>query len=254
MKKMNCWLVLFASLLMAAASTVMFSSCSDDDDEDDPKKAQNGDSSKDDENNGEDDTTSQLGNYPYVDLGLPSGLKWAIYNVGATKPEEYGDYFAWGETQPKEGYSWSTYKWCNDSRNSMTKYCTDTACGIVDNKSLLAMEDDAARANWGGSWRMPTKVEINELIDGCTWEWTDNYNGTGIKGQEGISKKNGNVIFLPAAGFSDLYHVGEKGHYWTSILSDGDPDRSYHLTLSDESVDWVPSLRSHGYSVRAVSK
>ena len=103
--------------------------------------------------------------HEYVDLGLPSRIKWATCNVGATTPEEYGDYFAWGETEPKDNYDWSTYKWCNESNATMTKYCTDSSYGTVDNKTVLELEDDAAYVNWGGNWRMPTKAELDELTN-----------------------------------------------------------------------------------------
>ncbi|MBO5975390.1 MAG: hypothetical protein J6P95_06730, partial [Paludibacteraceae bacterium] len=97
--------------------------------------------------------------FGYIDLGLPSGLKWATCNVGADSPEEYGDYFAWGETTSKTTYDWSTYKWCNGSYYTMTKYCDNSYYGIVDDKTVLDPEDDAAFVNMGGSWRMPTKAE-----------------------------------------------------------------------------------------------
>ena len=90
-------------------------------------------------------------------------VKWATCNVGATKPEEYGDYFAWGETDPKSTYDWSTYKYCNGSSSTLTKYNTDNSQGTVDNKTTLDLSDDAARANWGDSWRMPTDAELTEL-------------------------------------------------------------------------------------------
>ena len=105
----------------------------------------------------------------WVDLGL--SVKWATCNVGATTPEGYGNYYAWGETKPKSTYDWSTYKYCNGDRYSMTKYCTNSEYGIVDNKTTLELSDDAAHVNWGGSWRMPTKAEQDEL-NNCTWTWT----------------------------------------------------------------------------------
>ena len=145
----------------------------------------------------EENQSGELHNgHEYVDLGLPSGLKWATCNVGATAPEEYGDYFAWGETETKATYDLSNYKWCNGTYESMTKYCTNSEYGIVDNKTTLELSDDAARVNWGGSWRMPTKAEQDELrnTDNCTWEWTTQ---NGVNGYKVTSKKNGNSIFLP---------------------------------------------------------
>ncbi|MDD6782411.1 MAG: hypothetical protein PUD89_05750, partial [Bacteroidales bacterium] len=107
--------------------------------------------------------TNPANGHEYVDLGLPSGLKWATCNVGATAPEAYGDYYAWGETTTKSTYEWSTYKWCDGSYDTQTKYCTSSSYGTVDNKTVLDLADDAARANWGGAWRMPTDEEWTEL-------------------------------------------------------------------------------------------
>ena len=142
----------------------------------------------------------------YVDLGL--SVKWATCNVGANSPEEYGDYFAWGETKPKDSYKWSTYKWCNGSKDKLTKYCKESYYGRVDNKTVLDLVDDAAHVNLGGAWRMPTKEEIRELKDNCTWTWTTQ---NGVNGYLVTSKKNDNSIFLPAAGYrsgSDLEYAG----------------------------------------------
>ena len=107
--------------------------------------------------------------YEYVDLGLPSGLKWATMNVGATTETDYGDYFMWGETTPNTVYDWAHYKHCNGSKTTMTKYCTDSSYGTVDNKTTLDLEDDAARANMGGDWRMPTAAEYDTLYNETLW-------------------------------------------------------------------------------------
>ena len=131
---------------------------------------------------------------PAVDLGLPSGLKWAACNLGASRPEEYGDYYAWGETEPKEKYSWETYKFGTDF--VLSKYVTDPAYGAVDHKTLLDPEDDAAVVNLGGSWRMPTEAEYDELISKAIWTWTSR---NGVSGYL-VTGSNGNSIFLPAAG------------------------------------------------------
>ncbi|MBQ7388829.1 MAG: hypothetical protein IJW01_05635, partial [Paludibacteraceae bacterium] len=137
---------------------------------------------------------------PYaVDLGL--SVKWATCNVGASTPEGYGNYYAWGETTTKSTYDWSTYKWCNGSYKTLTKYCTSSTYGTVDNKTVLELADDAARVNWGGAWRMPTDAEWTELRENCEWTLTSDYNGTGVKGRVVTSKTNGNHIFLPAAGY-----------------------------------------------------
>ena len=192
--------------------------------------------------------------YEYVDLGLPSGTLWATMNVGADSPEDYGDYFAWGETQPKDEYNWSTYKWCNGRSNTLTKYCTQSSDGTVDNKKTLDLADDAANANWGGDWRMPTKTEQNELRNTsyttCTWT-TQN----GVKGYKVISKKNGNSIFLPAAGYrsrSSLIYAGSNGVYWSSLLNTGYSDNAFILDLDWRGVYSNYYGRTLGLSVRPV--
>ena len=192
--------------------------------------------------------------HEYVDLGLPSGLKWATCNVGATTPEGYGNYYAWGETTPKTTYKWSTYKYCNGTYDSMTKYCTDSEYGIVDNKTTLELSDDAAHVNWGGSWRMPTKAEQDELrdINNCTWTWTTQ---NGVNGYKVTSKKNGNSIFLPAAGYryySDLSDAGSGGHYWSSSLLTSESYRAYDLYFYSSYVNWGYDNREYGHSVRPV--
>ncbi|MCQ2208543.1 MAG: hypothetical protein MJZ02_10045, partial [Paludibacteraceae bacterium] len=199
--------------------------------------------------------SGQVEGHDYVDLGLPSGTKWATYNVGATKPTEYGDYFAWGETKPKEDYSWNTYKWCKGSSISMTKYCTGSDFGTVDNKRVLEAEDDAATANWGSAWKMPTFDEIKELLEGCSWEWVEDFNGTGVNGRLGTSKKNGATIFLPAAGNrfdSDLYSAGNVGFYWSSSLREDRPYCAYNLYFNDVKIYRFINFRFISRSVRAV--
>lgn len=200
--------------------------------------------------------SGKVARHDYVDLGLPSGTKWATCNVGATKPTEYGDYFAWGETKPKEEYSMSNYKWCKGSDDSMTKYCTDSKFGTVDNKKVLDAEDDAATANWGSAWRMPTLDEIKELRDGCVWEFTKDFSGTGVAGQVGTSKANGNKIFLPAASGrqgTSLGSAGRYGNYWSSSLNGNDPTYACNLLFCDVFNDWsCRTIRYIGQSVRAV--
>ena len=179
--------------------------------------------------------------YEYIDLGL--SVKWATCNVGASKPQDYGDYFAWGETEPKEIYNWSTYKHCNGSETTLTKYNTKSSYGTVDNKTTLSAIDDAATVNWGGSWRMPTYEEFHELIEQCTW-----YPATqnGIDGCLMISKSNGNSIFLPFAGnYSYNSNNWEQiiGHYWSSSLLTVDPDDSRYA--------WYMSVASSGVGLMA---
>ena len=164
-------------------------------------------------------TFEEAEEHDWVDLGLPSGTLWATCNVGANSPEEYGDYFAWGETEPKDEYGWGTYKWCNGTWDSLTKYNQDSGFGykgFIDTLTELLPEDDAAIVNWGSDWQMPSRDQFKELIDSryTTTEWTmqNGVNGRKIRG------KNGYSIFLPA---SDVLGATNKkyGFYWSSSLS-----------------------------------
>ena len=189
-----------------------------------------------------------------VDLGL--SVKWATMNVGAESLEDYGDYFAWGETSPKSDYNWSTYKYCKGSSETMTKYCKSSFVGyngFVDNKSILEPSDDAAYVNWGGSWRMPTKAEFDELLDGnnCTWWWTTM---NGVKGRKVVSNVNGNSIFLPATEYKSVDHNIIAGLYWSGSLEN---DISYSTgawMLSFGQFDWSmqAGTRDFGRAVRPV--
>ncbi|MBP3575273.1 MAG: hypothetical protein J6J55_02135 [Paludibacteraceae bacterium] len=189
--------------------------------------------------------------YVYVDLGL--SVKWATMNVGASNPEDYGDYFAWGETEPKEVYDWDTYKHCNGGSISLTKYNISSSYGTVDNKTQLDLTDDAARANWGGVWRMPTDAEMTELTNNCTWTWTTQ---NGVKGYKVTSMSNSNSIFLSAAGYrndSSLYYAGSNGGYWSSSLSTDYPVSACRMYFDSSDVSrYSGSNRSYGRSVRPV--
>lgn len=188
--------------------------------------------------------------HEYVDLGL--SVKWATCNVGANKPEEYGDYFAWGETEPKEDYDWSTYKWCNGSNTTLTKYNTSSDYGTVDNKTTLDLSDDAARANWGGGWRMPTDAELTELRENCTWTWTTQ---SGVNGYKVTSDKNGKSIFLSAAGCrldSSLYRAGSDGYYWSSSLYTDSPNYAWDVYFYSDDLVRNSNYRRYGFSVRPV--
>jgi hypothetical protein len=162
-----------------------------------------------------------------IDLGL--SVKWASFNLGASAPEEYGDYFAWGEIEPKDYYSWANYNWCEGSSTSLTKYCSDSEYGnngYVDSYNTLELEDDAARTQLRGKWRMPTNEDFRELYDNCTSVWTTE---NGVKGRRFTSQKEGYTdksIFLPAAGvkIDNLLHIDDDysrvwGYYWSSSLS-----------------------------------
>ena len=192
----------------------------------------------------------------YVDLGLPSGLKWATCNVGAEKPEEYGDYFAWGETEPKTTYNWDTYKHCKGTNKTMTKYCSNSSYGyngFTDTKTVLDPEDDAASVNWGGAWRMPTDAEMIELREKCTWTWITQNGVNGYK----VVGPNGNFIFLPAAGFmyySSLYNAGLGGYYWSSSLRTSNPSNAYCVYFISGSVSSGSYDRYYGQSVRPVRR
>lgn len=202
-------------------------------------------------------TVSSAASHEYVDLGL--SVKWATCNIGAEKPEDYGLYFAWGETtgytqDTSDGhqFNWANYKWCNGSKDTMTKYCTSSSYGEVDNKRVLDPEDDAAHVNWGGSWRMPTRAEQHELGNNCTWTWTTQ---NGVKGYKVTSKSNGNSIFLPAAGYRSgdyLSNAGSYSDYWSSSLNTANLNYAYCLYFNSSSVDWSYQGRCRGQSVRPV--
>ena len=188
----------------------------------------------------------------YVDLGL--SVKWATFNVGASVPEDYGDYFAWGEVEPKEEYNWSSYKYCKGTNKTMTKYCSSSSYGnngFTDTKTVLDLEDDAATVNWGGEWRMPTDAELTELRTKCTWTWTEQ---NGVNGYR-VTGPNGNSIFLPAAGYvydSSLRLAGSSGYYWSSSLDSSDPYYAYLVRFTSVNVYWTNDYRRYGFSVRPV--
>lgn len=200
----------------------------------------------------------------YVDLGLPSGLKWAKCNLGASKPSDYGDYYAWGETAPKAEYTWATYKWMQAGQSEskyITKYTfADGQTGgiwydssgnfIGDNLTTLRPADDAATQQLGSPWRMPTTGEIQELLDNCTWAWTKQ---DGVDGYQ-VDGPNGNAIFLPAAGSRDgsvLKYAGSAGSYLSSSL-DTDSYRDRALDFWGTSVKVGLTRRDIGITVRPV--
>lgn len=187
--------------------------------------------------------------HAYIDLGL--SVKWATCNVGAVSPEDYGDYFAWGETTTKSTYNWSTYKWCEGSYDTQTKYCKNSDYGIVDNKTILELSDDAANANWGGDWRMPTYADKEELFTKCTWTWEQK---NGVNGYT-VTGPNGNSIFLPAAGYfndSDLSAAGTLGFYWDSLLTSTYSYCALALSFGSGGIQWYGDYRYYGRSVRPV--
>lgn len=190
----------------------------------------------------------------YVDLGLPSGLLWATCNLGATTPEQYGDYYAWGETTTKDVYYWSTYKYCNGSFYTMTKYCNNSSYGnngFTDNLTTLEAIDDAAAQKLGSGARMPTADEWRELINNTTAEWTQ---VNGVNGRK-FTASNGNSLFLPAAGSryrSELGNAGSRGYYWSSSLYESYSDGAWYFDFYEGGQDVYGGDRLNGQSVRAV--
>ena len=208
--------------------------------------------------------------HEYVDLGLPSGTLWATCNVGASKPEEYGDYFAWGETKPKETYNWSNYKWMNVGQSDfvqINKYTVEdnetNACWysgstfIGDSKTELDLEDDAATVNWGNDWCMPSFYQIKELYN-PNYTITECITQNGINGQKLTSKKNGNFIFLPSAGVRDdgqLCNLDSFGYYWSRNVNSGYSESALMLSLGLGYFETdLAVVRYKGQSVRPVRR
>lgn len=276
-------------------SFVAFVACSED--KDNPVNNENTRTESSNGGNGSsNDNGSQSGNIPennssvlyysgkerghsYVDLGLPSGTLWATCNVGAAAPQDYGYYYAWGEVEPQANkeYSWVSYKYGNSS--SLIKYNSDARYGkdgFVDNKATLDIEDDAANVNWGGKWRMPTRIQQDELLGQCYWEWTDSYNNTNVAGKIVYKAKTGADkgkhsgtpsssyslsdahVFLPAAGryYKGVFEkAGYMGFCWSSSSYDdvyiAERVRNFNYS-SDYAGDGFSGPRCAGISVRAV--
>ena len=167
--------------------------------------------------------------YPYVDLDLPSGRMWATMNVGASTPEEYGDYFAWAETAPKETYAWSTLAYWNPTTGKPTYYTGISSSHLMD-------VDDAAWVNWGDDWRMPTKEDWQELLDNCIKIPVYSSDGTSVNGLMFLSESNPTKgIFLPANGLKNdesLQGVGTNGYYWSSDLNTETPGQAYQMNFT----------------------
>lgn len=195
--------------------------------------------------------------HEFVDLGL--SVKWATCNVGAEKPEDYGLYFVWGETTGHgqntsngQRFDWAYYKWCDGSYNTLTKYCTSSLDGKVDNKTVLELDDDAAYINWGEAWRMPTLAEFIELETYCVWTWTTL---NGLKGYKVTSKTNANSIFLPAAGCRHNGQINDSdsnGYYWSSDIDKNVSYRAHCRVLHSSYKGAGQYYRCYGLSVRAV--
>ena len=198
----------------------------------------------------------QVKEYEYVDLGLPSGLKWAKCNVGAETETDYGDYFMWGSTTPNtaDECTWVNYKHCNGTEDTLTKYNTKIKYGKnPDNIITLDSVDDAARANMGGDWRMPTSDELRELLDNTTNEWATI---NGVSGRKFTSKTDtSKYIFFPAAGNCGnglVYDGGNYGFIRTSSLDTSNPRNAWYLLFGLYYCNIGSSFRYYGRSVRGV--
>lgn len=218
--------------------------------------------------------TGQLNGHEWVDLGLPSGVKWATCNIGASCPEEYGDYFAWGDARIKGQYSWETYKYYSGrarNRNlpkfllpriKLSKYNSHSNNGMVDNLNSLAASDDPANELWGSGWRLPRRADFEELQSLCKieWEWNRDNKANGVT----ITGPNGNSIFLPAAGvYEDDLFLGtlarDEGGYWSSNLAF---DSTKALTLRIYCLEPYLTIsgldegypRCYGLTIRPVTK
>ncbi len=234
--------------LLAMGAALALTACGKDDDN-------NNDSGNGGGNTGGGTGTETAG---WVDLGLPSGLLWATCNLGATSPEEFGDYYAWGETTTKSTYNWSTYKYCTvDAEGGLamlTKYSTDSGhdfVGTPDNLTTLQAMDDAATQKLGSGARMPTAAEWRELIANTTAEWTQ---VNGVNGRK-FTAPNGKSLFLPAAGCrlgSELYGAGSYGGYWSSSLVKGYPNDAWGFYFDSDYQYMDGYGRYYGFSVRAV--
>ena len=193
--------------------------------------------------------------HEYIDLGLPSGTLWATCNIGATKPEDYGEHFAWGEIGTKHIYDESTYKYANGgSFSRLTKYCSKSKYGnhrFSDRLTELQYGDDPA-SSWGDGWHMPTKAQCDELLSYTTNQWAAQ---NGVEGRLFTSKQNGQMLFLPAAGSrwdSGLYNAGSFGNYWTRSLYIDNPDSAWYLRFFSGNCNMGCYIRGRGFSVRPV--
>lgn len=193
--------------------------------------------------------------HEWVDLGLPSGTLWATCNVGASRPEEYGDYFAWGETepQPTRNYSDASYKFTQGKDSLLTKYCADSNYGAVDNKTELELVDDAACVNWGSDWCMPTRQQFEELMKMCMWRKTNfGFEGTG---------PNGRTIVLPTAGYITqgmiwydekcYYEDDNRCFYWSSTLAGEDIGNGYSKFAC---TGYISTYRGASYGIGISSR
>jgi uncharacterized protein (TIGR02145 family) len=176
--------------------------------------------------------------------------------LGATKPYEYGYYYAWGETSPKGKYTWDTYQYCKGTEVSLTKYNSLAAYGKIDRKTVLEFSDDAVSTNLGSSWRIPTEREFSELLNNCIWKWTTI---NGVHGYTVTSRKQGytnNSIFIPAAGYYDGTNFSNAessyGNYWSSIVDKSAPNSVSYLAFHSSGMNLQKCGRQYGLSIRPV--
>ena len=228
-------------------------------------------SCEDKEKSSSENRTGIENGHEWVDLGLPSGTLWATCNVGASRPQDYGCYYAWGEVSPKSNYSWSNYL---DGKIIDENDCWTSKDALKDIRNIAGTQYDAAYVNWGGKWRMPTKEQVDELRNDCYWVWVNSYNGSNVNGyivykaksssDKGDYLYSGDIpfksyslsdahIFLPAAGYRsdcDLYDTGSHGFFWSSSLLTQCLARRIHFysILVQDYFDY----RCYGQSVRAV--
>ena len=198
--------------------------------------------------------------HEFVDLGLT--VLWATCNIGATKPEEFGHYYSWGDINTKNDYSWSKYGFCHGTPNTLTRYCTQSTYGYngyVDGRKVLSISNDVAHEKWGGSWRMPTAIEVMELCESCTWEWTTLNGVKGYKVTSDIPGYTDRSIFLPAAGYyngTSKNDVGVIGGYWSNSLYKSDPRRAFMLEMGQDTDEDIYErdirYRYYGLPVRPV--
>ena len=197
--------------------------------------------------------------YSYVDLGLPSGLKWATRNIGATSESDYGDFFMWGSTTPNTASqcNWSNAPFNNKASDYDSTYFNSVK-GTVCPNDVLAKDYDTATQIMGGDWRMPTKADFDELLSGTTNEWIEDYNGTGVSGRKFISKTDtSKYIFIPAAGGcynGSVNNVGDNSYVWSSSLGTSDPNGAWYLSFYSGNCGVNSRYRCYGQSVRGVRK
>ncbi len=207
----------------------------------------------------QDDHSKVINGHKFIDLGLPSGVLWAETNLGAATAAADGEYYAWGETEPKSDYTWDTYKWTADGGNTFTKYVLDSLA--TDSVIALEAADDAATAIWGAPCRMPNSEEIDELRDeeNCTWTWTSMATADGgqADGYVVASTRNGNSIFIPASGYrvgESLGGHGSYGNFWSGVLTTDYSDYAYYLYFDSGYQDQFYDERYYGHTIRPVAE